>query len=117
MISLIFRQTLPIIKHGTREQSVFACLKQSHLWKCFAVKSLTLNMRVGDHPERKTWDDHLKLVGDGSPSLIHEEPDMIHPFDQCCCVIPHNKATIDSITECVKSVFIFSYLLFVRFCC
>ncbi|CAH2207398.1 jg2803, partial [Pararge aegeria aegeria] len=41
-----FRQTLPVVKRGTRADEVNACLKSSNLWPKFDQLSLSTNMRV-----------------------------------------------------------------------
>ncbi|KAE9522406.1 hypothetical protein AGLY_017193 [Aphis glycines] len=41
-----FRQTLPIISHGTPADQVDACLKNSYLWNNIKIITLKTNMRV-----------------------------------------------------------------------
>ena len=40
-----FRQVLPIIQKGTREEIVDASLNHSYIWEHFTVLKLTTNMR------------------------------------------------------------------------
>ena len=51
MFSGDFRQTLPVIQHGTRAQIVPAALTHSYLWAQMRVHHLNQNMRLGQDPE------------------------------------------------------------------
>ncbi|KAJ4811676.1 hypothetical protein LUZ62_024242 [Rhynchospora pubera] len=67
-----FRQTLPVITHGTRYHTVAASIVHSHLWDRFTILYLTQNMRLmrcRDNPahaariaEFSSW---FLAVGDG----------------------------------------------------
>lgn len=59
-----FRQVLPIVKRGSRQDQVDACIKRSVLWPHFKTLRLFSNMRVtkGD----AFWVDFLLRVGNGS---------------------------------------------------
>jgi hypothetical protein len=51
-----FRQILPVITKGRREQIVNASIKRSYLWKHFEIFELTKNMRLkclSDDPIQK----------------------------------------------------------------
>lgn len=58
------RQTLPIIRHGSKASIIQNCIKSSTLWSNFKYLSLTINMRVCDSTinEFKNW---LMKVGNG----------------------------------------------------
>ena len=81
-----FRQTLPIVKKGTRGQIVSATLKSSPLWQNVQVFRLTQNMRLlrpgltdSQRAEISTFAEQLLQIGervdtDGMSSWeIHEE--------------------------------------------
>jgi len=58
-----FRQILPVVERGSREEQVKACLKNSALWPLFNQYRLQTNMRVqGDAAE---WKQYLLDIGDG----------------------------------------------------
>ncbi|XP_029341343.1 ATP-dependent DNA helicase PIF1-like [Acyrthosiphon pisum] len=62
-----FRQTLPVITHGTTADQIDACLKKSYLWKYTKIIMLKKNMRVfltGD-PTLSTFSEQLLLLGNG----------------------------------------------------
>ncbi|CAN6897420.1 unnamed protein product [Brassica oleracea] len=58
-----FRQILPVIPQGTRQETVSAALNRSPLWKYCDIFHLTQNMRV--EPEEKAFADWILKVGDG----------------------------------------------------
>ncbi|XP_033142724.1 uncharacterized protein LOC103861187 [Brassica rapa] len=58
-----FRQILPVIPQGTRQETVNAALNRSHLWNHCNIFLLTQNMRV--EPEEKEFADWILQVGDG----------------------------------------------------
>ena len=41
-----FRQTLPVVKAGTKADEFNACLKSSYLWNYIKVLHLSINMRA-----------------------------------------------------------------------
>jgi ATP-dependent DNA helicase PIF1 len=57
-----FRQTLPILKHGSRGAIVEACIKFNRVWNRFKRLKLTNNVRSED-PEFSDW---LIKLGDGT---------------------------------------------------
>ncbi|VDL75253.1 unnamed protein product [Nippostrongylus brasiliensis] len=58
-----FRQTLPIVQHGGREETVEACVSHSSVWDLFIKLRLTTNMRArGAGAE---WQNFLLRVGNG----------------------------------------------------
>ena len=58
-----FRQILPVIPQGTRQETVNVALNRSHLWNNCEIFLLTQNMRV--EPEEKAFADWILEVGDG----------------------------------------------------
>ena len=72
-----FRQTLPAIPHGSREQIVSAALSHSNLWRNMRVHYLHQNMRLGQDPECDQWAQRLLEIGvtDGEVEL---------PQHMCC---------------------------------
>lgn len=57
-----FRQTLPVIPKGSREEMVSASLKHSFLWSKVKVLKLTENMRAHGDPEFSAW---VLSIGNG----------------------------------------------------
>ena len=43
-----FKQILPVIQHGSRNDIIRACLKKSFLWKDIKKLKLTINMRISN---------------------------------------------------------------------
>jgi ATP-dependent DNA helicase PIF1 len=66
-----YRQVLPVIPKGSREDIVTASLRKSYLWNSCRVLKLTANMRltVGSRPkdvnEIREFADWILKVGDG----------------------------------------------------
>ncbi|CAI0468577.1 unnamed protein product [Linum tenue] len=68
-----FRQTLPVVVEGGREESIDSSLTRSHLWKYFKVLPLTVNMRINatlnnlqriyDGKDFASW---VLAIGDGN---------------------------------------------------
>ena len=58
-----FRQTLPVIPKGTPADELAACLKSSVLWQHVEVLTLSTNMRVNLHGDKKA-DDLSRVVLD-----------------------------------------------------
>ena len=62
-----FRQTTPIVKHGTRASTVAASVKTNPLWAAAEVMALTRPMRDGgDMP----WSNALNDIGDGTAEHV-----------------------------------------------
>ena len=58
-----FRQILPVVKRGSREQIKAACIKNSNSWKYFKKLSLISNQRLTDNDD--SFAQWLLDVGDG----------------------------------------------------
>lgn len=63
-----FRQTLPVVPHGSRSHIVGATLCRSPLWTNVAMLHLTQNMRLEQSPENAQFAEWLLKVGSGSNS-------------------------------------------------
>lgn len=82
-----FRQILPIIRQGSREQIVGSAINASGIWHHCQVRSLTKNMRLGgsniesERQEIKQFADWILNIGDGDPSAneLGEYPIEIPP--------------------------------------
>ena len=61
-----FRQILPVVEKGSREDTVYACLRRSYLWQHVQIFHLTQNMRLGQSPEEQAFAQWLLFVGEGS---------------------------------------------------
>ncbi|XP_056688054.1 uncharacterized protein [Spinacia oleracea] len=65
-----FRQILPVIPKGSRQDIVFAAINSSYLWDFCRVLSLTQNMRLqlgssGDSNEIREFSEWILRIGDG----------------------------------------------------
>ena len=60
-----FRQILPVIERGNRQDIVYACIQHSYLWLHVHVFPLTQNMRLGQTPEEQNFAQWLLSVGEG----------------------------------------------------
>ena len=61
-----FRQVLPVVRQGTRAETVNASLVRSHLWNNMHILSLTKNMRARTDPN---FSNFLLRVGNGDEQL------------------------------------------------
>jgi len=87
-----FRQILPVIPKGTRQEVVHAAINSSYLWDFCEVHTLTTNMRLlsgslgSDVNDMKEFADWILGIGDGSVResddmdiLINVPPDLLIP--------------------------------------
>ncbi|XGW13313.1 hypothetical protein V3C99_000002 [Haemonchus contortus] len=58
-----FRQVLPVVEHGGRQDSVEACVHKSALWSLFTIHHLSVNMRARD--AGSDWHERLIEIGNG----------------------------------------------------
>jgi hypothetical protein len=62
-----FRQTLPIVVHGSQSDIEGASLKQSSiLWKHITTLPLTKNLRIGNDTQHQPFIDYLLRIGNGT---------------------------------------------------
>jgi len=80
-----FRQTLPIVLHGSREQIFPATLTHSNLWPRVNIHYLHQNMCLGQDPESDEWAQQLLQISvtDGDVIL----PEHIHCGDTMASLI------------------------------
>ena len=79
-----FRQTLPVIPHGLRQQFIAASLRRSILWENVQMHYLHQNMRLEQTPDMQEFAQWLLDVGAGSnlnnnTATIPIPPNMICP--------------------------------------
>ena len=60
-----FRQTLPVVPHGSREQVIGASLVRSRIWTSLQVLHLRQNMRLGQGQDSDQFAAFLLKVGSG----------------------------------------------------
>ena len=60
-----FRQTLPVIPHGIRQQLISASIRRSHIWAHVHMYHLHQNMRLEQAPEMQEFATWLLKVGAG----------------------------------------------------
>jgi len=67
-----FRQILPVVKHGNKNQIIASLIKSSFLWSHFKICQLKQNMRTSDN--EREFADWLLEIGNGKNTTI-EFPD------------------------------------------
>ncbi|KAH7679123.1 DNA helicase protein [Dioscorea alata] len=77
-----FRQTLPVIQHGTRSDIINAAITHSHLWKYCTVFKLKTNMRLQQNNldeaaryQLQAFADWLLKIGDGNVPSVDSNDD------------------------------------------
>uniref|UniRef100_A0A8C5PJF9 ATP-dependent DNA helicase n=1 Tax=Leptobrachium leishanense TaxID=445787 RepID=A0A8C5PJF9_9ANUR len=91
-----FRQTLPVVAHGSRSAIVESSIKFNTLWDKFKIIKLQTNVRSVD-PEFSSWLINLEIYGD------HLQPDHISQFEKTAILCPKN-CDVDNINEEVLSL-------------
>jgi hypothetical protein len=61
-----FRQTLPVVPHGDRQEIIAASLRRSYIWGLLHKLHLNVNMRVQNDPEAANFAQFLLDVGMGT---------------------------------------------------
>ncbi|XP_043473610.1 uncharacterized protein LOC122505828 [Leptopilina heterotoma] len=80
LLSGDFRQTLPIVPHGSRTHIVEVCVKNSKLWHHFETRCLHVNVRLDKtQVEFSNW---LLNVGDGKPQSMFEKENNVLEIPQ-----------------------------------
>jgi hypothetical protein len=77
-----FRQTLPIVKHGSRVKTVQTSIKRSKVWRHFSKLKLHQNMRTG--PDEIEYNKWLLDLGDGVLANEHNLGDDIIEIPSEC---------------------------------
>jgi hypothetical protein len=72
-----FRQILPVIRKGNRQQIVAASFNRSYLWSSIEVMKLTINMRIqsmnqADSIAAQEFADLLIRIGEGKEPTIKD---------------------------------------------
>jgi len=76
-----FRQTLPVVKHGSPAEIISESLTSSYLWSIFRQFSLKTNMRANEEdPEFQDW---LLKLGEGRLQTIDPNQEQIEIPAQC----------------------------------
>jgi hypothetical protein len=106
-----FRQILPIIPGGTKEQIIKASLNSSYLWSSFKVFNLTENMRLSKNDltdnEKKSISDFanwILQIGEGRIQSFNHTDDK----DTSWIEIPEN-LLITSYTDPIEAIFHSTY--------
>jgi len=71
-----FRQTLPVVPHGSREQIVGASLCRSQLWNDIQIFHLRQNMRLGNDAECDEFAAWLLQIGAGQAAYAENEVEL-----------------------------------------
>ena len=79
-----FRQTLPVIPHGLRQQIVAASLNRSSLWQHVEMHYLHQNMRLEQSPEMQNFAQWLLQVGAGTTQLNNNMETVTIPQHMIC---------------------------------
>ena len=88
-----FRQTLPVVPKGSREQIISAPIRQSSFWPRVQLYHLTANMRLDRTPESEIFAHWLLQVGAGRGGYAQSVP-----LDQSMIVADNTvKSLVDSI--------------------
>jgi hypothetical protein len=83
-----FRQILPVIPKGSREQIVDAALCRSALWRNVQVMHLTQNMRLDQSPESADFANWLLDIGRGANLGVNNYISL--PANMCCGSSPES---------------------------
>jgi hypothetical protein len=89
-----FRQTLPVIPHGSRQQVVAASIRRSTLWQNVEIHYLHQNMCLEQSPEMQEFANWLLNVGAGTG--LDESETIAIPQGMIC---PDN--SINSLVEAI----------------
>jgi hypothetical protein len=89
-----FRQTLPVVKHGTPAQIISESMTSSYLWPIFKQFSLKTNMRANEADAE--FQDWLLRLGEGRLHTIDPDQELIEIPAQCL---------VDSVDELIRFVY------------
>ncbi|KAI8530169.1 hypothetical protein RHMOL_Rhmol11G0034700 [Rhododendron molle] len=72
VLGVDFRQILPVVPKGVREEIVYASLRRSNLWDDICVLTLNLNMRLNTiDPGNAAFANFLMEVGTNPQEVVH----------------------------------------------
>jgi hypothetical protein len=77
-----FRQILPVVPHGSREQIVGATFCRSHIWPKLRIFHLKTNMRLGQDPTSDEFAKWLLEIGAGKGT--DRDGTVTLPICMCC---------------------------------
>ncbi|XP_035539697.1 uncharacterized protein LOC118344048 [Juglans regia] len=86
-----FRQVLPVVRKGTRQEHVDASLVSSYLWPTLIKLRLTENMRARLDP---VFSEYVLELGNGMPPITIDETvkipnGMLVPYEDDCTSLDH----------------------------
>jgi hypothetical protein len=96
-----FRQILPVVSKGRREEIVEASVNRSSLWKYCTIFTLTRNMRLEQNPddnEAKEFAKWILKIGEGELDDSEGEALIKIPSD---LLIPHSTHPINDIVDAI----------------
>jgi hypothetical protein len=96
-----FRQILPIVSKGRREEIIEASINRSSLWKYCTIFTLTKNMRLeqnSDDNEAKEFAEWILKIGEGELDDSEGEALIKIPSD---LLIPHSTHPINDIVDAI----------------
>ena len=105
-----FRQILPVVKKGSRAQTVDAVINRSLLWKQFRCFQLTENMRVLQHGSSEQLNQFIQwllLLGEGNINPVENGSEFVLLKPENCIVI--NPENIESLKTSMKNLIAFVY--------
>uniref|UniRef100_A0A803LT15 ATP-dependent DNA helicase n=1 Tax=Chenopodium quinoa TaxID=63459 RepID=A0A803LT15_CHEQI len=109
-----FRQILPVIPKGSREDIVFSAINSSNLWDFCSVLSLTRNIRLevgssnSNLQDIKEFSEWILRIGDGKEGESNDGEATIQILDDVLI----KDVVISPISSIVDSVYPFIYNLY-----
>ncbi|XP_071741410.1 uncharacterized protein [Rutidosis leptorrhynchoides] len=113
-----FRQILPVIPKGKRQEVVQACINRSDLWQHCRLHTLSRIMRVNEYtsdghvdPQKQEFNRWILDIGDGQVPAVckdgEEEPTWIEILEQF--IVKSEKPPIDAVIDTIFPYFIQRY--------
>ncbi|XP_071740919.1 uncharacterized protein [Rutidosis leptorrhynchoides] len=105
-----FRQILPVIPKGKRQEIVQACINRSELWQSYQLHTLSRIMQVNEYttdgqvdPQKQQFNKWVLDIGDGKVPAVckdgEEEPTWIEIPDEF--MVKSDKPPIDAIVDTI----------------
>ncbi|CAN1242490.1 ATP-dependent DNA helicase pif1 [Linum perenne] len=119
-----FRQTLPVVTNGGREDSINASLPRSYLWNYCTLLQLSINMRISDQAinnapifEGLTFSQWVLSVGNGSLPTLNNHSSHADWIKIPQCFL--QKTTTEPIQAIIAKVYpdfatSFSYVVYIK---